>query len=53
MLAAELDECRRLGLTRALVTCDVDNEWSRRVILANGGVADGRADGEDRFSIDL
>lgn len=53
MLAAGLDECRRLGLAKVLVTCDVDNEWSRRVILANGGVADGRAQGEDRFWIDL
>lgn len=53
MLAAGLDECRRLGLAKVLVTCDVDNEWSRRVILANGGVADGRAKGEDRFWIEL
>lgn len=53
MLAAGLDEARRLGLATVLVTCDVDNEWSRRVILANGGVADGRARGEDRFWIDL
>jgi predicted acetyltransferase len=53
MLAAGLDECRRLGLSRALVTCDVANEWSRRVILANGGVADTRAGSEDRFWIDV
>ena len=26
------------GLDRVLVTCDVDNEGSRRVIEANGGV---------------
>lgn len=53
MLAAGLVECRRLGLAKVLVTCDVDNEWSRRVIRANGGVADGRAQGEDRFWIKL
>jgi len=53
MLAAGLDECRRLGLTKALVTCDVGNEWSRRVILANGGVPADRAQGEDRFWIEL
>ena len=51
MLAAGLAECRRLGLDRVLLTCDVHNEASRRVILANGGVADGRARGEDRFWI--
>jgi predicted acetyltransferase len=53
MLAAGLEECRRLGLRKVLVTCDADNEWSRRVIRANGGVDDGRIDGEDRFWIDL
>lgn len=53
MLAAGLAHCRQLGLDRVLLTCDVDNEPSRRVILANGGVPDGRRRGEDRFWIDL
>jgi predicted acetyltransferase len=53
MLAAGLVECRRLGLDRVLVTCAEDNEPSRRVILANGGVPDGRDRGEDRFWIDV
>ncbi|MFG2089472.1 MULTISPECIES: GNAT family N-acetyltransferase [unclassified Spirillospora] len=53
MLAAGLMECRRLGLERVLLTCAAGNEPSRRVILANGGVEDGRARGEDRFWIDL
>lgn len=53
MLAAGLVDCRRLGLDRVLLTCDKDNEPSRRVILANGGVPDGRAQGEDRFWISL
>ncbi|WP_369248346.1 GNAT family N-acetyltransferase [Streptomyces sp. R41] len=53
MLAAGLAECRRLGLDRVLLTCDADNEPSRRVIRANGGVPDGRAQGEDRFWITL
>lgn len=51
MLAAGLAECRRLGLERVLLTCATDNEPSRRVILANGGVPDGQAGGEDRFWI--
>jgi predicted acetyltransferase len=34
-----------------LLTCDADNEPSRRVILANGGVPDGRSGHEDRFWI--
>ncbi|MEO3824342.1 GNAT family N-acetyltransferase [Actinomadura sp. B10D3] len=53
MLAAGLAECRGVGLERVLLTCAADNEPSRRVILANGGVHDGRARGEDRFWIDL
>ena len=53
MLAAGLDECRRLGLDRVLLTCAAGNEPSRRVILANGGVPDGHRHGEDRFWITL
>lgn len=49
MLAAGLVECRRLGLERVLLTCAADNEPSRRVIIANGGVRDGR----DRYWITL
>ena len=51
MLAAGLTECRRLGLTQVLLTCATDNQASRRVIQANGGVPDGHARGEDRFWI--
>jgi len=53
MLAAGLAECRLLGLDRVLLSCTPDNEPSRRVILANGGVPDGRPAGEDRFWIDV
>ena len=51
MLAAGLAECHRLGLDRVLLTCAVDNEPSRRIILASGGVPDGQARGEDHFWI--
>ncbi|HEY3503793.1 MAG TPA: GNAT family N-acetyltransferase [Actinocatenispora sp.] len=53
MLAAGLAECRALGLDRVLLTCQPDNEPSKRVILANGGRPDGRRRGEDRFWITL
>jgi predicted acetyltransferase len=53
MLAAGLTECRRIGLSRALLTCDPSNEPSRKVILSNGGEPDGRLRGEDRFWITL
>ncbi|UKD57916.1 hypothetical protein L3Q65_14675 [Amycolatopsis sp. FU40] len=51
MLTAGLTECRRLE--RVLLTCEADNERSRRAILSNGGVPDGRRRGEDRFWIEL
>lgn len=38
MLADCLKVCRDFGLERVLITCLVDNEGSRRTILANGGV---------------
>ncbi|MGI5230569.1 GNAT family N-acetyltransferase [Actinoallomurus sp. CA-142502] len=53
MLSAGLLECRRLGLDRVLLTCGRDNEASRRVILANGGVPDRPHGDEDRFWITL
>jgi predicted acetyltransferase len=53
MLAAGLEQCRRLGLAEVLLTCDPGNEPSRRVILANGGEPGGRPRGEDRFWIRL
>lgn len=33
-----LAEARRIGLDRALITCDEDNVGSRRIIEANGGI---------------
>jgi len=53
MLAAGLAECRRLGISKALLTCDHDNEASRKVILSNGGEPDGQIQGEDRFWISV
>jgi predicted acetyltransferase len=41
-LALVLPVAREIGLRRILVTCDEGNEASRKVILANGGLADGR-----------
>ncbi len=40
-LALVLPVARAIGLHRVLVTCDEDNEPSRKVILANGGVPAG------------
>jgi predicted acetyltransferase len=43
MLALALDEARRLGLGRVLITCDPDNVASARVIEKNGGVLASRS----------
>jgi predicted acetyltransferase len=53
MLAAALDECRAIGLQRVLLCCAPENEASRRVIVTNGGLPDGRRHGEDRYWIEL
>ncbi len=37
-LAMILPAAREVGMARVLVTCDADNEASRKVIAANGGV---------------
>lgn len=38
MLRQGLNFCSSIGLTRVLISCEVNNEASRRTILANGGV---------------
>ncbi len=57
-LALILPVARAVGLRRLAITCDDDNEASRRVILANGGIFEHRypaATGETKlsFRIDL
>ena len=53
MLAQGLEHAGALGIDRVLLTVAPEDEWSRRVVLANGGVPDGRdGEGEDRFWIE-
>lgn len=40
MLAAALETCREMGLSRVMLSCRPENEGSRRTILHNGGVYD-------------
>jgi predicted acetyltransferase len=51
-LALALDRAAELGIERALVTCDDDNEASRRTILRNGGVLEDVRNGRERYWID-
>ena len=48
-LAAVLPRCAELGIDPALVTCDVDNETSRRTIERNGGVYEDTREGKLRY----
>ena len=53
-----LEECRKLGIQRVLMTCDKDNVGSARSIIKNGGVLENEfinSDGEieQRYWIDL
>ena len=43
MLGEALGACRKLGITKALLTCDSDNPGSCRTIERNGGVLDREA----------
>jgi predicted acetyltransferase len=38
MLRLNLLKAKELGITRFLVTCNVDNTASEKTILANGGI---------------
>jgi predicted acetyltransferase len=49
MLRQALPWCRELGIDPVLVTCDVDNVASRRVIEKAGGQFEDRRDGKLRF----
>jgi predicted acetyltransferase len=49
MLRAALPVVRSLGINSALVTCDVDNVASRKVIERNGGVLEDQRGDKLRF----
>jgi len=49
MLAAAVPVAHGLGIDPVLITCDVDNIGSRKVIEANGGVLEDERDGKLRF----
>ncbi|GAA1930104.1 GNAT family N-acetyltransferase [Nocardioides marmoribigeumensis] len=48
-----LDHLRSLGVDRALITCDDDNEASAATILRNGGVLEDVRHGKRRYWVDL
>ena len=52
-LALALPRAAELGLERVLLTCDEDNEPSRRTIERNGGVYEDSRKGKRRYWIDV
>ena len=48
-----LAEARKQGLERVLITCDEDNEASRRTILSAGGIYESTIDRSQRCWIDI
>ena len=58
MIGLALEECRKLGIDRVLMTCDKDNIGSAKSIMNNGGVLENEfvnSEGviEQRYWIDL
>ena len=51
--ALGLEECRRLGIDRVLITCDDTNVASATVIERNGGVLEDLRGGKRRYWVDL
>jgi predicted acetyltransferase len=51
--ALALEECRRRGIDRVLITCDDDNLASATVIERNGGVLEDVRNGKRRYWIAL
>ena len=47
MIGLALDECRKLGIRRVLMTCDKDNIGSAKSIVNNGGVLENEVINED------
>lgn len=47
MIGLALEECKKLGIHRVLMTCDKDNIGSAKSILNNGGVLENEVVNED------
>lgn len=58
MIRLALEECRKLGIPKVLMTCDKDNIGSAKSIMNNGGILENEVINEDgvweqRYWIDL
>ncbi len=53
ILELGLEKAKELGLEKILVTCDVDNTPSRKIIEANGGVFENTIEDKNRYWIKI
>ncbi|MGB6127395.1 MAG: GNAT family N-acetyltransferase [Psychrilyobacter sp.] len=53
MLSLCLDILRKEGLDKVLITCNVDNLGSQKIIEGNNGVLENIVDGSKRYWIDI
>jgi len=53
MLSLCLDFLRKEGLERVLITCNVDNVGSQKIIEGNNGILENIVDGSKRYWIDI
>ena len=51
MIKLALEECKKRGINRVLMTCDKDNIGSAKSIMNNGGVLENEIIGEDGKTI--
>ena len=47
MIALGLEECKKLGITRVLMTCKKENTGSAKSIMNNGGILENEIEKED------
>ncbi|MDR0946670.1 MAG: GNAT family N-acetyltransferase [Ruminococcus sp.] len=50
MLSLCLDKCHSFGLKKVLITCDDDNIGSKKTIISNGGIFDGKISTETGYT---
>ena len=47
IIALALDECKKLGIDKVLITCNKDNIGSKKSIINNGGILENEVIDED------
>ena len=49
MIALALDECKRLGIKKVLMTCDKNNIGSAKSIINNGGILENEIEADEHI----